>query len=160
MSANTQIQQYFDALIAAYDQAASAAREASDRGIKISGRIAEEIGAGQREALEFSKKLAAEPTNFGLVTTALLEASVAAQGRALALAQLAYQEALSANAGARKILDQLIASHRSLAEAAVALSTAWIGQGPLAEAWQEGLKAFSAVGGAPKAEAAAAKARA
>src|SRR5215211_3843817 len=108
MANNEQVQKYYDSLLASYDLLVDAVAKANDRGIKITKQFATDVAKGQREALELGKKLAGEPSDMGQFYTAVLEATTAAQGRALTFTQTAYQEALGASGEARDVVEKLV----------------------------------------------------
>jgi Pyruvate/2-oxoacid:ferredoxin oxidoreductase gamma subunit len=140
---NDTVQKYYDALISTYDVLAEAASKSAERSLKITRQFASDIAAGQREALEIGKKLATEPTDFAQYYTALLEATTNAQGRALAFAQVAYQEALSASSDARETLEKIVESNRVAAESAVEVARSWATANPWADAFRQGIEAFT-----------------
>ena len=98
MASNEYMQKYYDSLLASYDLLVDAVAKANDRGIKVSKQFASDVAQGQREAIALGKKLAGEPSDFGQFYTAVLEATTAAQGRALAFTQAAYTEAIYSTA--------------------------------------------------------------
>src|SRR5512143_1179818 len=116
--ANEQVQKYYDALIASYDILTDAVARANDRGLKVTQQFIADVAKGQREALELGKKLAGEPTDLGQFYSAVLEATTAAQGRALTFTQTAYQEALGAGTDARETVEKLVAANKETTQAA------------------------------------------
>jgi hypothetical protein len=142
MPANEQVQKYFEALIANYDLLAEALAKANERGLKVAKQLAADVAKGQREALELGKKLAGEPTDLGQLYAAVLEATTAAQGRALAFAQAAYQEALSGTSDSRESIEKLVAANRQTAEAAVAAMKQFYAANPMADVFKRGLEAM------------------
>jgi hypothetical protein len=143
MPQNDQVQKYYDALIATYDTLAEAAARASERGLKVTRQVFTDIAAGQREALELGRKLASEPTDFAQYYTSVLEATTNAQGRALAFAQVAYQEALSASSDARETREKIVSTNRAAAEAAVEVARTWATSNPVGEMWRNSIEAFT-----------------
>lgn len=136
------IQKYYDALIEGYDLLVDAIEKANERGIKVSRQLAADVVAGQREALQLGKKLAAEPTDLGQLYAGILEATTAAQGRALAFTQVAYQEALASGADARELIKKLAEANRETAAAAVEVARQWATANPFADMMKKGLEAF------------------
>ena len=120
MAANEQVQKYYDALIASYDILVDAVGRANERGLKVTQQFIADVAKGQREALELGKKLAGEPTDLGQFYSSVLEATTAAQGRALTFTQAAYQEALGAGTDARETVEKLVAANKETTQAAVA----------------------------------------
>jgi hypothetical protein len=138
MATNEPVQKYYDALIASYDILTKAITGANERGVKVTKQFAGDVAKGQREALELGRKLAAEPTDLGQFYTAVLEATTSAQGRALAFAQVAYQEALGAGGEARTTVEQLVEANRETATAAVEVAKSWANTNPMADIVRRG----------------------
>ena len=138
-----QVHKYFAALRESYDALASAAKGAASRGTTISERLVREIEAGQREALALGEKLAADPTNPAENYTTVLEATLAAQDRALAFAKDVYSQSEAAGAEGRKALEKLFAANRQISEATVEFSRSWMQDASWAAAWQQGLEAMT-----------------
>lgn len=149
------VQKYYDALIEGYDLLVDAIEKANDRGIKVTRQLAADVIAGQRDALQLGKKLAAEPGDLGQFYAALLEATTAAQGRALAFTQVAYQEALASGADARELIQKLAEANRETAAAAVEVARQWAGANPFADVMKKSLEAFQAPAAKQKKEKAA-----
>jgi hypothetical protein len=143
MAANDQVQKYYDALINSYDILVSAVEKASERGANVTRQFVADITKGQREALELGKKLAGEPTDLGQYYTAVLEATTAAQGRALAFAQAAYTEALGAGSDSREVMEKLVAANRETAQAAVAAFRNFTASNPMADAIRRNIESFA-----------------
>src|SRR6185437_8864240 len=133
MGSNDSVQKYYDALITSYDILTDAVAKANDRGLKVTKQFATDVAKGQREALELGRKLAGDPTDFSQYYTAVLEATTAAQGRALAFTQAAYQEALGAGGDARETVEKLVEANRETAQAAVEVARKWATANPMAE---------------------------
>lgn len=153
--ANEQAQKYYDSLIASYDILVDAIGKANERGIKVAKELASDVAKGQREALELGKKLAGEPTDYAQFYTAVLEATTAAQGRALAFTQSAYQEALNASGDARDVVQKLVEANKETAQAAVEVAKNWAAANPMADVMKQGFEAMQ-----PKAAAKAKKEKA
>lgn len=149
--ANEQAQKYFDTLIANYDIFVDAIEKANERGIKVAKELASDVVKGQREALELGKKFAGEPTDYAQYYTAVLEATTAAQGRALAFTQNAYQEALAASTDAREVVQQLMEANKATAQAAVEVAKSWAAANPMADMMKKGFEAMQPAA-APKAK--------
>ncbi len=133
MAANQPAQKYYDALIASYDILTDVLAKASDRGITVTRQFATDVAKGQREALELGRKLAAEPAEAGKYYTTILEATTAAEWRALAFAQLAFQQAIGASGEARATVEKLVEANRETALAAVEMARNWAALSPLAD---------------------------
>ncbi len=150
MAANEPVQKYYDALIASYDILTDAIAKANERGLKVTQQLATDVAKGQREALELGRKLATEPGEIGQYYTAVLEATTAAQGRALAFTQAAYQEAVGAGTDARDTVEKLVAANKETAQAAVEVARKWSKANPMADVMRKGMENMSAAGAAPK----------
>jgi hypothetical protein len=111
--------------------------------VKVTKQFAGDVAKGQREALELGRKLAAEPTDLGQFYTAVLEATTSAQGRALAFAQVAYQEALGAGGEARTTVEQLVEANRETATAAVEVAKSWANTNPMADIVRRGMETMT-----------------
>ena len=149
--ANEQAQKYFDTLIANYDIFVDAIEKANERGMKVAKELATDVVKGQREALELGKKFAGEPTDYAQYYTAVLEATTAAQGRALAFTQNAYQEALNASSDARDVVAKLVEANKATAQAAVEVAKSWAAANPMADMMKKGFEAMQPAA-APKAK--------
>jgi len=143
MAANEQVQKYYDALIASYDILTDAIGKANDRGLKVTRQFVSDVAKGQREALELGKKLAGDPTDLGQYYTAVLEATTAAQGRALTFTQAAYEEALGVSSDARKTVEKLVEANKETAQAAVEVARTWATTNPVADVFRKGAEAFA-----------------
>jgi hypothetical protein len=144
MASNDQAQKYYDALIESYDILTGAIATAGERGIKITKQFASDVAKGQREALELGRKLSAEPTDIAQFYSAVLEATTAAQGRALSFTQVAYQEALGASTDTRDTIQKLVEVNREASKAAVKAVQNWTTANPFAESFKRTMEAFTA----------------
>ena len=142
MAANETVQKYYDALIASYDILTDAVSRGNERGMKVSRQFAADVAKGQREALELGKKLAGEPTDVGQFYTAVLEATTAAQGRALTFTQTAYQEALGAGTEAREVIEKLVEANKETSQAALAAARSFATANPMADFVRRGYEAM------------------
>lgn len=142
MASNEYVQKYYDSLIASYDLLVDAVAKANDRGIKVTKQFATDVARGQREALELGRKLAAEPSDIGQFYTAVLEATTAAQGRALAFTQTAYSEALGASGEARETVEKLVKANQDTAKAAVEVARTWTTANPMVDMVKKGYAAM------------------
>jgi hypothetical protein len=133
MASNNYVQKYFDSLLASYDLLVEAVDKANERGIKVSKQFASDVARGQREAIELGKKLASEPSDLGQFYTAVLEATTAAQGRALAFTQAAYTEAMGAGTEARETVEKLVSANKEASQAGVELFRNWTASNPLVD---------------------------
>lgn len=143
MASNDQVQKYYDALIESYDILTNAVATANERGLKITKQFATDVARGQREALELGRKLGGEPTDLGQFYSAVLEATTAAQGRALAFTQAAYQEAMGASTDTRDTIQKLVEVNREASQAAVKAVQNWSAVNPFAESFKRTMEAFT-----------------
>ena len=140
MAQNEYVHKYYDSLLASYDVLAEAVAKANDRGIHLTKQFATDVAQGQREAIELGKKLAGEPTDIGQFYTAVLEATTAAQGRALAFTQTAYSEVVGAGSEAREAVEKLVAVNKETTEAAVKVARNWAKTNPMADFVKKGME--------------------
>ncbi len=145
MTANESLKKYLDALGASYELLGTAASSAGDRGVKIGKQFTDELMAGQREALELAKKLAADPASASnTYVSSVTESAVSAQTRALMFAQLAYQEAVSAGSEGREFAEKIAKANQATADAAIELTKSWAAFNPMAELFVRGMESATA----------------
>lgn len=142
MATNEYLQKYYDSLIASYDVLVDAVAKANERGLNVTKQLANDVAKGQREALELGKKLAGEPGDAGQFYTSVLEATTAAQGRALAFTQAAYGEAMGAGAEARETIEKLVAANKETSAAAVEAARKWATANPMVDIVKKGYEAM------------------
>lgn len=143
MATNEQMQKYYDALIATYDVLADGVNKAGQRGVKISNEFANEVTTGQREALELGKKLSSTGADSGQVYAALVEASTAAQGRALHFAQYTYDQSKEAGTESRQQVEKLVEANRQATQAAADLARSWTTENPMTEMFRQTMDAMN-----------------
>lgn len=143
MATTDQAQKYYESLIATYDVLSDAVTKGGERGVKITTQLAQEISQGQREALELGKKLSGNQKDLGQLYTALVEATTAAQGRSLAFAQFAYQQALEAGTESREHMEKLVEVNRQATQAATDLARLWASENPMTEMFRRSMEAMS-----------------
>lgn len=144
MSANSQTEQYFNALLESYDALTRAIEQANERGLGLSRQLLAEVTAAQRQTLDLAKRVAADPSDMAAAYSAIMESAVAAQSQALDFTQTAYKEAVAASGEAREALDSLLNASRAAAEAALDLSREWQASNPWADLFQKGIESFTA----------------
>ena len=147
MSANSQTEQYFNALLESYDALTRAIEQANERGLGLSRQLLAEVTAAQRQTLDLAKRVAADPSDMAAAYSAIMESAVAAQSHALDFTQSAYKEAVAASGEAREALDSLLNASRTAAEAALDLSREWQSSNPWADLFQKGIDSFTAATG-------------
>lgn len=139
----SKVQAYFDALIQSCDIINEAFQKSSERSLKVSRQIADDLLTGQREALELGKELAADPSNVSRGYEALTTAAGSAQGRSLSLAKLAYEEAIAVGGDTRSAMERLIEANRTVATSAVELTRSWATENPVSGLWSQSLETLS-----------------
>ena len=144
MSANSQTEQYFNALLESYDALTRAIEQANERGLGLSRQLLAEVTAAQRQTLDLAKRVASDPSDMAAAYSAIMESAVAAQSQALDFTQTAYKEAVAASGEAREALDSLLNASRAAAEAALDLSREWQASNPWADLVQTGIESFTA----------------
>ena len=144
MSANSQTEQYFNALLESYDALTRAIEQANERGLGLSRQLLAEVTAAQRQTLDLAKQVASNPSDMAAAYSAIMESAVAAQSQALDFTQTAYKEAVAASGEAREALDSLLNASRTAAEAALDLSREWQASNPWADLFQKGMESFTA----------------
>jgi len=137
------IQKYFDSLLASYDILVEAVEKATDRGIKVSRQLTQDVVQGQREAIELGRKFATQPTDYQQLYSALLSSATEAQGRALAFTQTAYQEAIAAGADARETVQKLVEANRETARLAMEAARTFATANPWGEAFAKAAETFT-----------------
>ena len=147
MSANSQTEQYFNALLESYDTLTRAIEQANERGLGLSRQLLAEVTAAQRQTLDLAKQVASNPSDMATAYSAIMESAVAAQSQALDFTQTAYKEAVAASGEAREALDSLLNASRAAAEAALDLSREWQASNPWADLFQKGIESFTAATG-------------
>lgn len=147
MPNNDQVQKYYNSLLASYDTLTDAVAKSNERGFHMTKQFAADVAKGQREAIELGKKLATEPADLGHLYAAVLEATTAAQGRALAFTQNAYQEALTAGGDAREVVQKLVEVNKETAQAAIEVARTWATANPVVDVMK---KSFESIQHAPK----------
>ena len=147
MSANSQTEQYFNALLESYDTLTRAIEQANERGLGLSRQLLAEVTAAQRQTLDLAKQVASNPSDMAAAYSAIMESAVAAQSQALDFTQTAYKEAVAASGEAREALDSLLNASRAAAEAALDLSREWQASNPWADLFQKGIESFTAATG-------------
>ncbi|MCC7087594.1 MAG: hypothetical protein M9925_08395 [Chloroflexi bacterium] len=140
--ANDQVQKYYNSLLASYDVLVDAVTRANERGFNVTKQFASDVAKGQREAIELGKKLAAEPADLSHVYAAVLEATTAAQGRALAFTQAAYQDALTAGGDARELVQKLVEVNKETAQAAVEVARTWATANPVVDVMKKSFESM------------------
>ena len=142
MSQSDQVQSYFDALIEGYDALRALTEKAAERQSAFSKQLATELVTAQREALQLSKKLIADPSNTTVAYAAMLESAVSAQAHAVTVARIASEHAAGTGSDAQAGVEQFVAAVKKTAEAAGAPAQDWAKSMPFADAWKKGFEAF------------------
>jgi hypothetical protein len=148
-AANEALQKYLAALGTSFEELASAATKASDRGTKLSKQFSDEVIAAQKEAIKLASKIAADPDHMLTASvSALTEAAVTGQTRALAFAQMAYQEAVSSGTEGRTLTESVAKANQATTDAALELAKSWAAFSPTADFWVKSVEATMKAAGA------------
>jgi hypothetical protein len=137
------INRYFEALNASYDALVAAAESGSKHGNAVWSRVLADSRVAQKEALGLSEQVAGKPAD-AQTYSALLEATMKSQERALGFAKLLFDEVSSSTADARAALEGVIAANRTAAEAAAEVTKVWGGDSTFTDAWRKGVEAMTA----------------
>ncbi len=116
---------YLDFLGTAHEKFAVAVQESRERAARVNDTLVSALLDSQREALETSKRLAANPSDYGANAKALMEAATAAQERTLSLAKSLYQEQADIATEFRKVFETAMKSSGDLGETARKFSAFW-----------------------------------
>lgn len=134
MTSSEAVTKYLDSLGASFELLAAAGAKSSERGTRVSKKFTDQALASQREAIEFAKKLAADPEHMLSASfSSVTESAVTAQTRALAFAQMVYQEALESSSESRELSEKLAAANKATADAAAELSRSFASMNPMTE---------------------------
>lgn len=144
MAGNDQAKKFYDNLIESYDVLVDSVSKATERGVKVTKQMSDDIAKGQRDLIELGKKVASEPGDVTQLYGALLETATAAQGRALAFSQLVYQESAGSGTDVRESFERLTKMSTETTAAAVDMARAFAGANPFAEVMAKGMEAFTA----------------
>src|SRR5688572_21208119 len=98
------LSRYFEAVNASYDALVAAAESGSKHGNAVWSRVLEDSRAAQKEALGLSEQVLGKPAD-AQTYSALLEASLMSQERALGFAKLLFDEVSSSTVDARAALE-------------------------------------------------------
>ncbi len=136
------ITRFIDMLIENQGRFNKALASARKRGTKITEMVTEQVVQGQREALELTKMVATNPSNYSENSKALMDAAAEAQSRSLDFARELYNEQVKAAESVRESMQAAMEDSREAAQAAMELGRSWGANNPLAEAWQKGMESL------------------
>jgi hypothetical protein len=114
------VDKFFDAVTDAYDALLDAARSANDRGYRVSRRLIDEIERGQRDAVDFTRRVAAAPQDVAGSFSSVVRTLTDAQGRVLDLTRQLLDEATDSGREGRDTMRKVIESNREAGQAAIA----------------------------------------
>ncbi len=125
-------QKFYDALVSSYDILSDAVAKSSQLGVKVGERLSADVAKGQKEAVELAKKIGSNTGDVNQIYATVLEATTAAQSRALEFAQVAYQESVVVGTEFRATFEKLIEANRETAQAAMEAVRTTIAKNPFA----------------------------
>ena len=117
---------YIERLQQGHEKFAEVVDTARTRTALINDKLIETIIAGQRDALDFGKAVAAQPTEFGKNLEAAMQALTAAQERAVDLTKVFYRVQADAAADARAIASRLFEGSKSFAKPFEKITAMWL----------------------------------
>lgn len=116
---------YLDYLSTAHEKFVASVTETRDRASRVNETLLGALLESQREALETSKRIAANPGDYSANVKAMMEAATAAQERSMSLAKSLFQEQADVAAEFRKMFDGAMKSSNDISETARKLSAFW-----------------------------------
>ena len=96
------------------------------RNARIADKFVESMMAGQRDALELTKAVTADPTAYGKNMEAIMQSMSTAQERALDAAKTLYREQAEATAELRTIAEKMFESSKGLAKPFEKMTSMWM----------------------------------
>lgn len=133
------MEQLLDAAIENQSQLDETLAGVRKHGIKIGELVAEQVQQSQREALELTKKVASNPSDFTASSSLMMDAAAEAQNRALEFTKNLYNEQMEAAKLARESMESMLERSREVAAATMQLGNWWAGKNPITDAWEKGL---------------------
>jgi hypothetical protein len=117
---------YIDNLIAGQEKLTESFEAAGKRSLRVSEEIMAAIIAGQRDVVDLSKSLAAEPRAYAKNMNAAMDMFIGMQQRSLAVAKILYREQSDAADIAKTAWEPMLASTAELRSKFRELSAAWM----------------------------------
>lgn len=117
---------YLERLQQSHERFAEVVGSVRARNARISDKFIETIIAGQRDALELGKTVAAQPAAFGKNLEAVMQSLTAAQERALELSKTLYRAQTEAAADARALTERLLDSSKNFGKPFGKISALWM----------------------------------
>lgn len=124
-AASEAICNYLDFLSSSQEKFAKSLKEARVRASRLNEGLVEAMLESQRQALETSKRLAANPSDYAANIKTVIEAATAAQERSLGLAKTLYQEQADVTAELRGMLQSVFESSKDINETARKFAAFW-----------------------------------
>lgn len=116
---------YLDYLATSHEKLAQSLKGASERAAKVSDSLLGAFLEGQRAALDTSRKIAANPTDYAAGIKAVMEQATAAQERALGVAKTLYQAQTDAASELRGLFEGAFAASPDFSETARKFAAFW-----------------------------------
>lgn len=119
------VENVMDKLVENQARMADAATTARDRSRRVTDEYLRSLAETQRDALDLTKKLAANPTDYKVNIEAVLESTTATQSRAMEITKLMYREQADATAEFQKLVAPLFESTKGFADISKNFQTFW-----------------------------------
>jgi uncharacterized phage infection (PIP) family protein YhgE len=116
---------YLDYIATSHEKFAKSLKGASERAARVSDSLIGAVLEGQRAALDTSRKIAANPTDYATNIKTVMESATAAQERALGIAKTIYEAQADAASELRGLLEGAFATSTDLSEAARKFASFW-----------------------------------
>jgi hypothetical protein len=117
---------YLDKLLGSHERFVEAVGTARARAARVADKFVETLLAGQRDALELGKAVAAEPAAYAKHMEAFVQSLSTAQERALELAKIVYREQTDAAGEARAITERAFEAGKTLGQPFGKLAGQWL----------------------------------
>ena len=129
MARDESMKGYFEVLRDYYDAMQATAARATERGMRISRELMDEVAERQQEMADVGRRAAAGEELRSLYPR-MLESTVAAQTSALKLYQTLQEESMGAYVEARESIQELVRASMRFAETAVHETQEWSAANP------------------------------
>ncbi|MGE3962252.1 MAG: hypothetical protein AB7F65_11290 [Dehalococcoidia bacterium] len=129
MARDERMKGYFEILRDYYEAVQETATKATDRGMRVSRELMDEVSHRQQEMAEVSRRAAAGEDLKSLYPR-MLESTVAAQTSALKLYQTLQEESMGAYIEARESMQELVRAAMRFAETAAHETREWSSANP------------------------------
>ncbi len=128
-----EVQSYIDTLIENQKIVSGAFKSARDRGVRFGDSLGKRIADNQAQALELSKKLAANPKDYQGNIGALLESLTQSQAEAFEVFKAMVSEQRDMSDSFNSTAKSLFEGTRNSSKAALSLYRSWGVQNPMTE---------------------------